>query len=95
MIDLHMHTVYSDGTNTCKEILEKAKKNNLSYISITDHNNCGVYKELVNPEIRNIFKGKIIRGVELNTKILGIPIEILGYDVDTEIFSGGKIHGLF
>lgn len=84
MIDLHMHTVYSDGTNTCKEILEKAQKNNLSYISITDHNNCGVYKELANPEIRNIFKGKIIRGVELNTKILGIPIEILGYNVDTE-----------
>lgn len=84
MIDLHMHTVYSDGTNTCKEILEKAQKNNLSYISITDHNNCRVYKELANQEIRNIFKGKIIRGVELNTKILGIPIEILGYNVDTE-----------
>lgn len=84
MIDLHMHTVYSDGTNTCKEILEKAQKKNLSYISITDHNNCGAYNELAKPEIRNIFKGKIIRGIELNTKILGIPIEILGYGVDTE-----------
>ena len=40
-------------------------------------------KELRN-WIKNIFKGKIIRGVELNTKVLGIPIEILGYGVDTD-----------
>lgn len=26
MIDLHIHTKYSDGTNTCIEILEKAQK---------------------------------------------------------------------
>ena len=25
MIDLHMHTTYSDGTDTVKEILEKAE----------------------------------------------------------------------
>ena len=25
MIDLHMHTKYSDGTNTCTEILKKAQ----------------------------------------------------------------------
>lgn len=84
MIDLHMHTIYSDGTNTCAEILKKAQSKNLSYISITDHNTCKAYEELVNPEIRNIFKGKIINGVELNTKVLGIPIEILGYGVDTD-----------
>lgn len=34
--------------------------------------------------MRNIFRGKIITGVELNTKILGIPIEILGYGIDTD-----------
>ena len=84
MIDLHMHTLYSDGTNTCTEILQKAQDKNLSYISITDHNTCKAYEELDNPKIRNIFKGKIIRGVELNTKVLGIPIEILGYGVDTD-----------
>ena len=84
MIDLHMHTIYSDGTNTCEEILQKAQSKNLSYISITDHNTCKAYEELVNPEIRKIFRGKIITGVELNTKILGIPIEILGYGIDTD-----------
>ena len=84
MIDLHMHTIYSDGTNTCTEILKKAQSKNLDYISITDHNTCKAYEELVNLEIRNIFKGKIINGVELNTKVLGIPIEILGYGINTD-----------
>ncbi len=84
MIDLHMHTIYSDGTNTCTEILKKAQEKKLSYISITDHNTCKAYDELNNPETRGIFKGKIIKGVELNTKVLGIPIEILGYGIDTD-----------
>lgn len=87
MIDLHMHTLYSDGTNTCNEILQKAQNKNLNYISITDHNTCKVYEELKNPEIRKNFSGKIIRGVELNTKILGIPIEILGYNIDTDFMN--------
>ena len=56
----------------------------MSYISITDHNTCKAYEELINTEIRKIFKGKIIKGVELNTKVLGIPIEILGYGVNTD-----------
>lgn len=83
MIDLHMHTKYSDGTNTCTEILKKAQLKKLDYISITDHNNCDVYTELSNLNIKEYFTGKIIPGVELNTKVLGIPIEILGYGVDT------------
>ena len=84
MIDLHMHTIYSDGTNTCTEILKKSESKKLEIISITDHNTCKAYEELTKPEIRNSFNGKIIRGIELNTKILGIPIEILGYNVNTK-----------
>ena len=37
MIDLHMHTVHSDGTDTVLELLKLAKNKNLKYISITDH----------------------------------------------------------
>ncbi|MBQ2938673.1 MAG: PHP domain-containing protein [Clostridia bacterium] len=84
MIDLHMHTKYSDGTNTCTEILKKAEEKQLTYISITDHNTCKAYEELKNLNIKELYKGRIIKGVELNTKVLGIPIEILGYGVDTD-----------
>ena len=85
MIDIHMHSKYStDGIDEVSEILEQAEKLGLKYISITDHNSCGAYEDLKNEEIRNIYSGKIITGVELNTKVLGIPIEILGYNIDPE-----------
>lgn len=82
MIDLHVHTKYSDGTDDVVSILKKAESKKLTYISITDHNVCGAYEELENIDIKKYYTGKIIKGVELNTKILGIPIEILGYDID-------------
>ena len=37
----HSHTVNSDGALTVEQLAEKAKKNKLDYIMITDHNkNC-------------------------------------------------------
>ena len=84
MIDLHIHSNYSDGTDDISDILKKAEKFGLKYISITDHNNCKAYDELNNSSIRNIFSGKIIKGIEMNTKILDIPIEVLGYGIDTD-----------
>lgn len=82
MIDLHMHTKYSDGSDTCTEILENVQRRNLDIISITDHNTALAYEELENLEVNKFFKGKIIPGIELNTKVLNIPIEILGYGID-------------
>ena len=37
MIDLHTHTVNSDGTQTVVELLQKAEAAGLKYLSITDH----------------------------------------------------------
>lgn len=84
MIDLHIHSKYSDGTNSVKEILTKAQNYNLDYISITDHNTCMAYEELKKINISNYYNGKIISGIEMNTKIMGIPIEVLGYKIDTD-----------
>lgn len=83
-IDLHTHTHYSDGTDEVIEYLKKAKEKKLSIISITDHNTCKAYEELKTMNVGNYYSGKIIPGIELNTKILGIPIEVLGYGIDTE-----------
>lgn len=82
MIDLHMHTTYSDGTESCETVLKKCQEKNLEYISITDHNIALAYEELENKDIKKLYTGKLIPGIELNTKILNIPIEILGYGID-------------
>ena len=84
MIDIHMHTKYSDGTDSVLDILKKAEKYKLDVISITDHNTCGAYDELRKINIKDYYSGRIIKGIELNTKVLGIPIEILGYGIDTD-----------
>lgn len=82
MIDLHMHTTYSDGTESCETVLKKCQDKKLDYISITDHNTALAYEELDRKNIKNFYSGKIIPGIELNTKVLNIPIEILGYGID-------------
>lgn len=82
MIDLHTHTCYSDGSDTLIELLNRAEAKGLNLISVTDHNTVKAYKELENLELKKYYNGKIITGVELNTKALSIPIEILGYGID-------------
>lgn len=83
MIDLHLHTNHSDGTDSVKTLLKKAQEKGLDVISITDHDSLGAYFEIENnPEIRNIFKGQIIIGSEIKTIFDDINIEILAYGVD-------------
>lgn len=83
MIDLHIHSKYSpDGSEQVVDILKMAEELKLKCISITDHNTCLAYNDLDNSKVRNSFSGNIISGVELNTKVLGIPIEVLGYNIE-------------
>ena len=43
--DLHVHSVFSDGTDTPKEIVKKAKKLNIKAVALTDHNTTsGLYE---------------------------------------------------
>ena len=85
MIDLHMHTKYSDGTDEIIDILKKAEEKKLKCISITDHNTVNAYLALENINVSDYYSGKIIIGVELNTKVLNVPIEILGYNFDHKL----------
>lgn len=85
MIDLHMHTTYSDGTDTIKELLEKVNNINLEVISITDHDDTSSYKELENINIDDYYSGKIIVGCEFTVSFDNRLIEILGYGFDYKI----------
>lgn len=85
MIDMHLHSTYSDGTYSVKEILEKAEKLGLKYISITDHDNCLAHEELKNIDISKIYSGKIIKGIEIKSIYQeGHTVDLLGYNYDLE-----------
>lgn len=79
MIDMHMHTIYSDGDKTVEEILKKCEEKKLEYISITDHNTCKQYED--DALNKNIFTGKIIKGVEMSATFKNKKIEVLGYNI--------------
>lgn len=79
MIDMHMHTIYSDGDKTVEDILRMCEERKLEYISITDHNTCKQYED--NALNKNIFTGKIIKGVEMNATFKNKKIEVLGYKI--------------
>ena len=87
MIDLHMHTTYSDGADSLIEVLKKAESLKLEYISITDHDTCEGYKELAKLDVKKYFSGQIINGVEIKCAYKKRLIEILGYKVDPKVIN--------
>lgn len=84
MIDLHTHTIHSDGSDSTKQLLLNAENQGLEYLSITDHDSVGAYKDLKDSNVRNVFSGKIIPGVELTAVYNGELVEVLGYGIDTD-----------
>lgn len=77
LVDLHIHTYYSDGTMSPKEVVEEAKKKNLGIIAITDHDVLDSYEELKKEaEKAGII---VIRGVEIDSIFEGHLVHLLAY----------------
>lgn len=83
LVDLHMHTYYSDGTFSPREIAIKGKEKNVGIMAVTDHNRIGAWEEFSKAAKEN---GIIpIKGVEINAKFQNQVLHILGYGFeDTE-----------
>jgi len=80
MIDLHIHTTCSDGTDDPVEILKKAEAQGLTHISITDHSTVEAYFKV--DDMGKYYTGRIIHGVEVEFVYRGRLVEFLGYDID-------------
>lgn len=85
MIDLHTHTVFSDGTWTLEEMLMNAEKFGISVLSITDHDTCMPHIKLKDFNVNKYYSGKIVVGGEFNAIFDNAKIELLGYDFDPQI----------
>ena len=86
MIDLHIHSMYSDGSKTVEEILKICEEKKLEYISITDHNTAKQYGDEALKN-NNIFSGKVIKGAELNAVFQDKNIEVLGYNINPNVIN--------
>ena len=87
MIDLHIHTNNSDGSDSVIEVLKKAKKHKLSHISITDHESVNGHYQLKDIDVKKYFSGKIIPGAELKNYYKDRVIDILAYNIDIDKFN--------
>ena len=77
MIDLHIHSVYSDSSLSLADILTSAKEKNLHMISITDHDTFAGYKHLHEYSL----PCTIVKGIEISAfdNLIQKPVHILGY----------------
>ena len=83
--DLHIHSTFSDGTDTPTALVTMAEEKGLGAIALTDHNTVAGL-----PEFLQAAEGKKVRvvtGTELSTDYNGIELHILGLFLKQEHFA--------
>lgn len=86
-IDLHTHTIFSDGTDSPSEIIEKAREAGLDLLSVTDHDSirAGIEIPSLLEQMPAEQKTAFIRGVEFSCRDERGKYHILGYGYDPDI----------
>lgn len=79
-VDLHMHSYHSDGFNSPRDLVVRAKDVGLEIISLTDHDNLNGMEEAA--AAGQEFGIEVIPGVEISSDISNRELHILGYFVD-------------
>jgi hypothetical protein len=79
-IDLHTHSIYSDGSSTPAELIELALDNGLRGLALTDHDTVeGVTEVKKLGEQAGLV---VVSGVEISTSLHQHTLHILGYGID-------------
>ncbi|MBR4270859.1 MAG: PHP domain-containing protein [Clostridia bacterium] len=84
LIDLHIHTQYSDGMYSVPELLRFAEARGLDVISFTDHDLLEANFEIRDMHSNGGFCGRIINGSEIACVYKGKKYEVLAYDFDLD-----------
>jgi predicted metal-dependent phosphoesterase TrpH len=90
IIDLHIHSQNSDGTFTVEEIFKEAKRRNIAFMSITDHDSIGCQETAL--KLAEKAGIRYVSGVELNVtfshptynKGKPVSLDFLGYQFDAK-----------
>lgn len=84
LIDLHIHSNYSDGTQDIEEIIDISASIPLKVISITDHDTIDGINPARNHIIKKQYPLDLITGTELSSKYGNLDVHILGYCFNEE-----------
>ncbi len=75
-IDLHTHSLCSDGTDSPSELMELASAAGLDAVGLVDHDTVAGWTEAEAAAQRGV---KLVRGMEVTAQYEGISVHILAY----------------
>ncbi|MFH0731323.1 MAG: PHP domain-containing protein [Candidatus Omnitrophota bacterium] len=78
--DLHVHTHFSDGTDTPQEVMARAREKGLSCIAIADHDTVDGIGEAV--KLQDEYSVEVIPAVEITAQEGEKELHILAYFID-------------
>ena len=78
--DLHIHSNFSDGSDSIEELVGKINVSKLDVFALTDHDTFEGVIELEKYKLNGV---KFIKGIELTCKTKDVKCHILGYGIDT------------
>lgn len=88
--DLHAHSLFSDGTCSPTELIQKAQQLQLSAVALCDHNTVAGLPEFTEAALNSSVAA--VPGVEFSTQYAGKEMHILGLFIPRESY--GKITAL-
>lgn len=80
LVDLHAHTVFSDGLFTPEELVAEAGRLRLTAVAVTDHDAVGG----IDPAIAagRQLQLEVVPGIEMSCNTDGVDVHLLAYYVD-------------
>jgi predicted metal-dependent phosphoesterase TrpH len=80
-VDLHTHTIFSDGLLTPEDLVDRAVHRQLAAIAVTDHDSVDGMERAQAAAHGRI---EVVPGVEISSALDGHDLHILGYYIDPE-----------
>lgn len=81
-VDMHIHTIASDGTFTPEEVVKRAKSFGMKTIAITDHDTVDGLTE--GKKTADEVGIEFIQGIEISCNVDNLEVHILGYFLNLE-----------
>lgn len=79
-IDLHTHSLFSDGSSTPLQLVELAMERRITALALTDHDTMDGVEEIM--RIGHDQGMTVLSGVEISAQYFDLSVHLLGYGID-------------